>query len=189
MNPRDEVPCQDSPHELDVLPRDGISPVAVAGWAVARVIAEAGEWRKAKREAKRRAKLRNERLRCLALLLCLLGFRSPARGRCFPNGNQAGASRDVNAITGFKANATEHAPGNDNLSCWFYGHCLSEQLEAPEVIFRPAGFLLNHALQGFSPEGAAPAVKDDSDPSTVGMAIDLVRPVATIIAKPVTDEG
>ena len=27
-------------------PRDGISPVAVAGWAVARVIAEAGEWRK-----------------------------------------------------------------------------------------------------------------------------------------------
>ena len=26
-----------------VLPRDGISPVAVAGWAVARVIAEAGE--------------------------------------------------------------------------------------------------------------------------------------------------
>ena len=27
--------------------RDGISPVAVAGWAVARVIAEAGKWCKA----------------------------------------------------------------------------------------------------------------------------------------------
>ena len=29
-----------------VPPRDGISPVAVAGWAVAFSTAEAGEWRK-----------------------------------------------------------------------------------------------------------------------------------------------
>jgi hypothetical protein len=29
-------------------PRDGISPVAVAGWAVGRFIAEVGEWRKEK---------------------------------------------------------------------------------------------------------------------------------------------
>ncbi len=31
-----------------VPPRDGISPVAVAGWAVARFIAEPGKWRKEK---------------------------------------------------------------------------------------------------------------------------------------------
>jgi hypothetical protein len=35
-----------------VPPRDGISPVAVAGWAVARVIAEAGKWCKQERVSK-----------------------------------------------------------------------------------------------------------------------------------------
>jgi hypothetical protein len=46
MNTRDEVPCQESPRKFVGSPRDGISPVAVAGWAVALSTAEAGEWRK-----------------------------------------------------------------------------------------------------------------------------------------------
>jgi hypothetical protein len=66
---------------------------------------------------------------------------------------------------------------------------LANQFKAFEILLRPAGFLFNHALQGFAPEGATPAVKDDGDPSTIGMVIDLVRPVAAVIAKPVTDEG
>jgi hypothetical protein len=118
----DEVPCQESPHECEPFPpRDGISPVAVAGWAVARVIAEVGKWRKEK--------------------------------------------------------AVEDGAGG-----------LPNQFEALEIFLGPAS-LVDHTLQGFACESGASAVKGHRDPSTVGMKIDLVRPVAAVIAEPVTDEG
>jgi hypothetical protein len=65
----------------------------------------------------------------------------------------------------------------------------AKQFKALEVRFCPASFFFNYALQGFAPEGAVPTVKDDRDPSTIGVVIDLVRPVTAVIAKPVADEG
>ena len=52
MNTCDEVPCQESPHEFVGPPRDGISPAAVAGWAVEGIEAREREWRKAEADFK-----------------------------------------------------------------------------------------------------------------------------------------
>jgi len=64
---------------------------------------------------------------------------------------------------------------------------LANQFKALEVFLRPAG-LVDHALQSLTREGAVPAVKDNGDPSTIGMIVDLVRPIAAVEAEPITDE-
>ena len=49
---------------------------------------------------------------------------------------------------------------------------LPDKLQAPEIVLRPAGFLLDHTFQRFPRERAPAAVHDYGDSPPIGVVVD-----------------
>jgi hypothetical protein len=66
---------------------------------------------------------------------------------------------------------------------------LSDEFQAPEILFRPAGLVLDHSFECLHFERAALAVRREGDSAAIGMLIPLVRSSLTDKIKAILGEG